>query len=152
MGTRFKVISLYEWLINILKDVQHDYSLGKCKSKPLHMHKNGYDRDFPVGAVVKNLAGGHMVSTLVREDPTCHATKPVQQGPSTQLLKPKLWSLQDTTTEAHVPRVCALQQEKPPQWAAHTTQPERSPCLLQLGKVHPQQRRPSNEHPKLNNF
>ena len=39
------------------------------------MHKNGYDRDFPVGAVVKNLAGGHMVSTLVQEDPTCHATK-----------------------------------------------------------------------------
>ena len=45
---------------------------------------------------------GTRVGALVREYPTCRgATKPVRPGA--------------TTTEAHVPRVPALQQEKPPQ-------------------------------------
>ena len=41
------------------------------------------DRDFPGGAVVKNLPAnaGDMVRTLVREDPTCRgATKPVRHN------------------------------------------------------------------------
>ena len=40
-----------------------------------------------------------------------------------------------TTTEAWVPRACALQQEKPPQWEALTPQLERSPHLLQRDKA-----------------
>ena len=44
---------------------------------------------------------------LVREDLTCNgATKPVA---------PQLLSLHATITEAHMPRTCAPQQEKPPQ-------------------------------------
>ena len=35
-----------------------------------------------------------------------------------------------TTTEAHAPRACALQQDKPPQWETHVLQLEReSVCV-----------------------
>ena len=51
-----------------------------------------------------------------------------------------------TTTEARVPRTCALQQEKPSQWEAHTPQLESSPHLQQLEKVHSQQQ----GQPKIN--
>ena len=46
-------------------------------------------------------------------------------------------SLCTTSTEACVPRVCASQQEKPPQWEAHGPRAamESSPCLLQLEKA-----------------
>ena len=47
---------------------------------------------------------GTWVQSLVREDSTCHrATKPMGHN---------YW--------AHVPRIGALQWEKPPQWEAHT--------------------------------
>ena len=50
---------------------------------------------------------GPQVQALVQEDPTCRgATKPREP----QLLSPRA-----TTTEARMPRACALQQEKPPQ-------------------------------------
>ena len=39
-----------------------------------------------------------------------------------------------TTTEAHMPRAHAPQQEKPTQWEATAPQLESSPCLLQLEK------------------
>ena len=42
-----------------------------------------------------------------------------------------------TTTKPTCPRARALQQEKPPQWEAHT-EPERSPCWPQPGKAHRQ--------------
>ena len=48
--------------------------------------------------------------------------------------EPQLLSPSATTTEARVPRACALQQEKPPQWEA------RAP---QLEKAHVQRQRPS---------
>ena len=54
---------------------------------------------------------GTRVRSLVREDPTCHgATKPCATA-----IEPVLWSPRATTTEAHVPRARAPQQEKPPQ-------------------------------------
>ena len=61
---------------------------------------------------------GTQVRALVLEDPTCHgAAKPVRVP---QLLslhsraqEPQLLSPRATTTEAHAPRACALQQEKP---------------------------------------
>ena len=56
---------------------------------------------------------GTRVRSLVREDPTCRrATKPVLRSRGR---KPQLLSLRATTTEAHVPRARAPQQEKPPQ-------------------------------------
>ena len=43
------------------------------------------------------------------------------------------------TTEAHEPRAHALQQEKPLQREAHTSQLESNPCLLQPEKAHAEQ-------------
>ena len=54
---------------------------------------------------------GTRVPSLVREDP--HAAE--QLSP---------WA---TTTEARAPRACALQQEKPLQWEAHTLQRRVAP-------------------------
>ena len=57
---------------------------------------------------------GTWVQALVQEDPTCRrATKPVHHNYWARALDPRA-----TTTEARVPRACALQQEKPPQWEA----------------------------------
>ena len=53
-----------------------------------------------------------------------------------------------TTTEAHAPRACALQQEKPPQCEACAPQLESSPHSLQLEKARMQQRRPSTAQNK----
>ena len=47
---------------------------------------------------------GARVPSLVLEDSTCHQ--------ATKTLEPQLLSLRATTTEAQVPRACALQQEK----------------------------------------
>ena len=73
---------------------------------------------------------GTRVRALVREDPTCRgATKPVRHNYRACALEPtshNYW--------AHVPRACALQQEKPPQWEAR---------LLQLEKARAQQQRPN---------
>ena len=57
---------------------------------------------------------GTRVQSLVLEDSTCHR--------ATKTLEPQLLSLRATTTEAGVPRACALQQEKPLQWKAHALQ------------------------------
>ena len=90
---------------------------------------------FPGGAVVKNPPPmqGTWVRALVWEDPTCHgATKPVRHNYWAWALEPmshnywarvpQLLSPHATTTEAHVPRAGAPQQEKPPQWEAHAPQ------------------------------
>ena len=52
------------------------------------------------------------------------------------------WSPCAATTEAHVPRACALQQEKPPQWEAHAPQ-------QRVASTHRNWRKParSNEDP-----
>ena len=58
------------------------------------------------------------VRTLVWEDPTClGATKPVPQLLSlrSRAREPQLLSPRAATTEARMPRACALQQEKPAQ-------------------------------------
>ena len=69
---------------------------------------------------------GARVRSLVQEDPTCRgAAKPLCRN---------CW--------AHALEPHALQQEKPPQWEAHTLQLERSPCSLQLEKTHAQRRWP----------
>ena len=51
------------------------------------------------------------------------------------------WSLWATATEAWVPGVCALQQEKPPRWEAQVPQLESSFGLPQVEKAWVQQRR-----------
>ena len=64
---------------------------------------------------------GTRVRALVREDPTCRgATKPVCHD--YWACEPQLMSLRATTTEAHVPRARALQQEKPRQWKSRAPQ------------------------------
>ena len=82
---------------------------------------------------------GTRVQALVQEDPTCRgATKPVRHNYWACFLepvshnywahKPQLLSPHATTTEAHAPRACALQQEKPPQWEARALQRRVAPA------------------------
>ena len=83
---------------------------------------------------------GTQVRSLVWEDPTCHrATKPVHHSCwacAPQLLKPtlsrvhvlQLLSLHAANTEAHAPRACAPQQEKPWQWEACVPQRKVAPA------------------------
>ena len=94
---------------------------------------------------------GTRVWALTREDPTCcGATKPVRHNywactldPAShnywahvlQLLslcsrahEPQLLSPRATTTEAHTPRDCAPQQEKPPQWEVCAPQQRVAPA------------------------
>ena len=60
---------------------------------------------------------GTWVRALVWKDPTCNgATKPVSHN--YWACMPQLLSPHATTTEAHAPRACAPQQEKPPQGEA----------------------------------
>ena len=73
---------------------------------------------------------GTWVRALAREDHTCRgATKPVCQTIEPVFKSPqtKLLSLHATTTEARTLRARALQQEKPPQWEAHTLQQRIAP-------------------------
>ena len=92
--------------------------------------------DFPGGAVVKNppanagdtgSSPGPGRSHMPRSNTAC----------TPQLLSPRA-----TTTEACVPRVHASQQEKPPQWEAHTTT-KSSSCSPLLEKAHTQQQKPN---------
>ena len=83
---------------------------------------------------------GTRVQALVQEDLTCRgATKPVCHNywaHVPQLLKPahpraralQLLSPRAATTEAHTPRACAPQQEKPPQWEARAPQQRVAPA------------------------
>ena len=88
---------------------------------------------------------GTLIRSLVWEDPTCcGATKPEHHNywacGNLQLLKP-------------VPlRVCAPQQEKPPQWEAHAPQLQSGPHSLQLENAPMQQRRLSTDNKERNTF
>ena len=73
---------------------------------------------------------GTWVQALVWEDPTCHgAAKPMHHNYRACALEPatQLLSLCAATTEAHIPRAHAPQQEKPPQWEARTPQQRVAP-------------------------
>ena len=75
---------------------------------------------------------GTRVRSLVREDPTgCGATKPLHHNYwalCSRARKPQLLSPRAAITEACVPRARAPQQEKPPQWEAHTPQRRVAPA------------------------
>ena len=69
---------------------------------------------FPGGTVVKNLpakSGGHGFKTWSRKIPPAVE----QLGPCATTTEPALYSPRATTTEAHVPRARAPQQQKPRQ-------------------------------------
>ena len=82
---------------------------------------------------------GTRVQPLLREEPTCHgATKPVGHNYWACALEPvshnywarvpQLLSPCAATTEAHTPRACAQQQEKPLQREAHAPQQRVAPA------------------------
>ena len=75
---------------------------------------------------------GTQLRPLVQEDPTCPgATKPVRHNYWACTLEPvshNYWGPHATTTEARVPRACAPQQEKPPQWEARALQQRVAPA------------------------
>ena len=88
---------------------------------------------------------GTQVQSLVQEDPTCcEATKPMHHNYWACGLEPashNYWAREPqplspcaATTEAHVPRSHALQQEKPPQWEARAPQGRVAPRSLQPEK------------------
>ena len=91
-------------------------------------------QDFPGGEWWRILLPmqGTWVRSLVQEDSTCHgAAKPVHHNYWACTLEPmshNYWSLQATTTENHMPRARALQQEKPPQWEACAPQQREAPA------------------------
>ena len=90
---------------------------------------------------------GTRIQALVQEDPTClGATKPVRQNYWACALEPtrhNYWNPRATTTEAHEPRARAPQQEKPPQWEAHTPQRRVAPTRRSLEKARARQWRPN---------
>ena len=57
--------------------------------------------------------------------------------------EPALQSPWIAATEAHAPRVCGPQQEKPVEWEAHALQLESSPHSPQVQKACAEQLRPS---------
>ena len=63
------------------------------------------------------------VQSLVQEDPSQGATKPVSHN---------YWAHMPQLPKPECPRACALKQEKPLQRETHTPQPESSPCGPQL--------------------
>ena len=69
---------------------------------------------------------GTQVRALVQEDSTCRgAAKPLCHNCWAWALEPashNYWSPCATTTEVHMPRAHAPQQEKPPRWEACTLQ------------------------------
>ena len=82
-----------------------------------NMVEFSFVKDFPGGPVVKNLPAktGDRVLSLVWEDPTlCKATQPMHN----------YWTHMPQLPKRAYSRACAPQQEKPPQWEAHTLQLE----------------------------
>ena len=82
---------------------------------------------------------GTQVWSLVQEDPTCHgATKPVSRNYWACALEPRSHNYGTRglpLLKPVRPTACALQQEKPPQWEAHTLQQRVSNlCSLELKK------------------
>ena len=79
--------------------------------------KKIFFQDFPGGTVVKN-------------PPANAGDTSSSPGPRRSHMPrtPQLLSPRATTTEAHVPRVHALQQEKPPQWEARALQQRVAPA------------------------
>ena len=88
-----------------------------------------------------------LVWSLIQEDPTCPgATKPVHHywaSTHSRAHEPQLLSPCAATREAHMPRACALHQEKPLQWRSLSTTTKSSLHLLQLEKACAQQQRPT---------
>ena len=95
---------------------------------------------------------GTQVRALLWEDPTCHgATKLVRQNYWACTLEPasdNYWSPRATTTEAHVPRAGAQQQENPPQWEARIPQRREAPARRNEGK--PTHSNEDPTQPKIN--
>ena len=81
---------------------------------------------------------GTQVRSLVLEDPTClGATKPVCHC-WVLALEPgscNYWALVQQPLKPEHSRVCAPQQEKPPQWEARAPPLESTPRFLKLGKA-----------------
>ena len=94
--------------------------------------------DFLGGAVVKNLPAN---AGDTGSSPGLGRSH-MPPSPCATTTEPALYSPRATTTEAHAPRACALQQEKPPQWEARAPQ-RRAACA--------RQRRPNTARNKLIN-
>ena len=84
--------------------------------------KKENSRDFPGGAVVKNLPASAGDTGSSPGPGRSHMPR------SNWAREPQLLSLRATTTEARTPRARALQQEKTPQWEARAPQLRVAPA------------------------
>ena len=90
---------------------------------------------------------GTWIRSLVQEDPTCcRATK----ARSPQLLSQCSRACELPSTEPMSPRVCALQQEKLPQWEARTLQWRGAPGSPPSEKARAQQEAQHSQKKKQN--
>ena len=104
-------------------------------------------RDFPGGTVVKNPPANAGDMGSIPGPGRSHMTwsnwayAPQLLSLRSGAREPQLLNPCAATTEARVPRACAPQQEKPPQWEARAPQQKGSPRSPQLEKARVQQRR-----------
>ena len=93
--------------------------ISSGNSRPV---KNQGPQDFPGGSVVKN--------PPANAGDTGSSPRPGRSHMpwSNKAHAPQLRSPCATATEAHAPRACALQQEKPPQWEARAPQRRVAPA------------------------
>ena len=101
-------------------------------------------RDFPGGAVVKNLPAS-AGDTGSNPGP---GRSPMPQSNKARV--PQLLSLSATTTEACVPRACALQQEKPPNMKPVNRNQEWSPLAATREKPARSNKDPRQPKIKIN--
>jgi len=98
----------------------------KCHTLHISLSLRFGSGDFSGGIEDKILLPmqGTQVRIPSRGVPTCHGTtKPVHHN---------YWAHMLQLQKPACPRARALQQEKPPQWEAHTPQLQSSPCWAQL--------------------
>ena len=97
---------------------------------------------FPGGSGLKNPPCNARDTSLIPGSGRSHMTQ------SKKAYVPQLLSPHPAATEAWVPRACALQQEKPPQWEAHTQQ-ERGVSQLTAARESPLAATKTNHSQKI---
>ena len=120
----------YLWLVGEEEHVRQEWvvlAFGFVIPLPAFILRQ-IGRDFPGDTVVKN-PPANAGDTGSNPGPGRSHTPWSNWACAPQLLslrfrarEPQLLSLRAATTEAHAPRARAPQQEKPPQWEAHTPQ------------------------------
>ena len=128
-----KRVSGFCWIQQILNTYYMESSRPSTENK--HSMAPGLKKTSLVvqWLIIRLPMQGTQVQSLVREAPTCRgATKPVHHNYWACALEPahhNYWALVPQLLKP-APRARAPQQEKPPQWEAHTLQRRVAPATL----------------------